>query len=259
VRDHPVLQHLGSTVRSLRNARGWSRRELAERTGISERFLADVEAGTANPSLLKLLELTRVLEVPLVDLVGSNASTATAVDRRHVALLGLRGAGKSTVGPLVAQRLGRPFVELDGRIEAATGLQLSELFVVHGESYYRQAERQALEQMVQSHEPCVLAVGGGLVTEPASFALLRSRTLTVWLRAEPKDHWQRVLTQGDTRPMADNDRAFADLRRLLAARAPFYRQADVTVDTSGRAVAAVADDLAERLRALGVAATHPSR
>jgi XRE family aerobic/anaerobic benzoate catabolism transcriptional regulator len=247
VRDHPILARLADSVRSLRKARGWSRRELAERTRISERFLADVEAGSANPSLLRLVELAQALEVTLMQLLDGSQAGAPA--KRHVALLGLRGAGKSTVGPRLAARLGKAFVELDSRIEAATGLQLSEMFLVHGEAYYRQAERAALESLLAMDAPCVVAVGGGLVTEPASFAALRSQTTTVWLRADPKDHWQRVLNQGDTRPMADNERAFADLRRILAEREPFYRLSDIVCDTSGRGVDGVVEELAQRIDA----------
>lgn len=233
---HPTLARLGAEVRSLRKARGWSRRDLAGRTGISERFLADVEAGTANPSLLRLLALAEAFEVALVDLLDGPA----AATRPHVALLGLRGAGKSTVGPLLAQRLGCRFVELDTCIEAATGLRLGEIFQVHGEAYYRAAEQKALRRELAG-DPCVLAVGGGIVTDAQSFALLRRGARTVWLRAAPQDHWQRVIDQGDLRPMADKKQAFADLRRILAEREPLYRQADAVVDTSGRAVAAVVE------------------
>lgn len=247
MRDHPLLQHLAATVRALRKARGWSRRDLARRSGISERFLADVETGAGNPSVLRLADLAAVLEVDLAALVGGFPRQRQAAPRAHVALLGLRGAGKSSVGPLLAERLGRRFVELDDRIEAATGLGLGELFALHGEGYYREAERRALEQLLAEPEPCVVAVGGGVVVDPTSFALLRGLATTVWLRADPSDHWQRVLAQGDTRPMADNDRAFADLRRILAEREPFYRQADVAADTSGRTLAEVVDDVAARL------------
>ncbi len=256
MREHPILARLADSVRSLRKARGWSRRELAERAGISERFLADVEAGAANPSLLRMAELAQALDVPVVQLLGGASGGAPGV--RHVALLGLRGAGKSTIGPRLATRLSRAFVELDSRIEAATGLQLSEMFLVHGEAYYRQAERAALESLLAMDAPCVVAVGGGLVTEPTSFQSLRSQTTTVWLRADPKDHWQRVLNQGDTRPMADNERAFADLRRILAEREPYYRLADVVVETSGRGVDGVVEELAQRIHALEKAAQPAS-
>ena len=248
MRDHSLLVHLGATVRSLRQARGWSRRDLAGRADLSERFLADVEAGRANPSLLRLVGLAVALQVSLVALLGGLPKLTSRGRRRHVALLGLRGAGKSSVGPLVAKALGVRFVELDQRVETETGLQLSEVFVMHGEDYYRGAERVALETLLAEPEPSVIAVGGGLVVEPESYVLLRNLAGTVWLRAEPRDHWQRVLSQGDTRPMADNDRAFADLRQILAAREPLYRLADATIETSGRSIKEVTTALVARLR-----------
>lgn len=230
-RDHPLLRRLGETVRSLRSSRGWSRRELARQTGISVRFLADVEQGNANPSLLLLVELASALGTELPALLSGFGGNAAA-PRRAVALLGLRGAGKSTVGPLLAQRLSAPFAELDAEVERQTGLLLGEVFQLHGEAYYRLAERQALEKLLVTQPDSVIAVGGGLVTEPTTFALLRGHAVTVWLRATPEEHWQRVLAQGDTRPMADRERAFADLRRILTEREPLYQRADLTVATS---------------------------
>lgn len=229
-------------MRALRRARGWSRRDLARRADISERFLADVESADANPSLLRLVQLAGALEVELATLLG----TPTANERRHVALLGLRGAGKSTIGPLLAARLERPFVELDACIAAASGLRLDEIFQLHGEAYYRAIERSELLRLLAG-EPCVLAVGGGIVTDAQSFAALRQRARTVWLRAAPEHHWQRVIAQGDTRPMADNEQAFVDLRRILAEREPLYRQAELIVDTSAQSVDAVVDELAHAL------------
>lgn len=238
-----MLDALAANVRALRKARGWSRRDLAARADISERFLADVEAAQANPSLLRVQALGRALGVELVDLI------AHARPRDHVALLGLRGAGKSTIGPLLAERLRVPFVELDTRIERATGLDLGEIFQVHGEAYYRRNERAELQQLLDG-EPCVFAVGGGLVTDGDSYDELRRRARTVWLRAAPEDHWQRVIAQGDTRPMADNEQAFVDLRRILSAREPLYERADVVVDTSRRDPAEVVEAV---LRGLGSA------
>ncbi|MCA8953909.1 MAG: helix-turn-helix domain-containing protein [Planctomycetes bacterium] len=228
--EHPLLSRLGATVRALRAGKRWSRRDLADRAGISERFLADVESGTANPSILRLDALATALGVSLATLLA-----AAPAPPRHVALLGLRGAGKSSVGAVLAGRLARAFVELDERVESATGLELGEIFQVHGEAYYREAERTALAENLAG-PASVLAVGGGIVTDPESFAMLKGGARTVWLRARPEDHWTRVIAQGDTRPMADNERAFADLRRILAEREPLYRQADLVVDTSGCAV-----------------------
>ena len=219
---------LAANVRSLRKALRWSRRQLALRADISERFLADVEQAAANPSLLRVQALARALDVSLAELLSA---TSTA-ERAHIALLGLRGAGKSTVGPRLAERLAVPFVELDACIEAASGLSLDEIFQVHGEAYYRAAERTELRRLLAG-APCVFAVGGGLVTDEQSYETLRRRARTVWLRATPEEHWQRVVAQGDTRPMADNEQAFVDLRRILSAREPLYQRAEVVVDTSG--------------------------
>lgn len=228
-------------MRSLRKGKGWSRRDLGDRTGISERFLADVEAGSANPSLLRLNSLAEALGTDLPGLfLGAPGPP------RHVALLGLRGAGKSSVGLALAEQLDRAFVELDSCIESATGLELDEIFQVHGEAYYREAERTALSQNLAG-PASVLAVGGGIVTDAASYTMLRTGAKTVWLRGRPEDHWERVISQGDTRPMANNERAFADLRRILTEREPLYRLADLVIDTSGHAVDAVVEQVQREL------------
>ena len=150
-----------------------------------------------------------------------------------IALIGLRGAGKSTVGPLLAERLGVPFVELDTLIEDAGGLAIPEMFELHGESYYRESERRALRGLIDGNSPVVVAVSGGIVNDPQSFAMLKGRTRLVWLRATPEDHMARVAAQGDHRPMRNRPNAMAELKGLLGVRTPFYRQAVITIDTTG--------------------------
>jgi XRE family aerobic/anaerobic benzoate catabolism transcriptional regulator len=225
----PVLRDLAQATRALRQAHGLTLRELAARSGLSARFLVQVEGGSGNPSVRNLAALAQALgTTPAALLTRAPATPCPAV----IALLGLRGAGKTTVGRRLARRLRIPFVELDRRIERAAGLTLAEIFSLHGEEYYRRLERQGLEAILGAERPAVLATGGGLVTSPETYALLRRRALTVWLRAEPEDHWNRVVQQGDRRPMADNPEAMGELRRLLAAREPLYAEAAHTVDTS---------------------------
>jgi XRE family aerobic/anaerobic benzoate catabolism transcriptional regulator len=237
---------LAEVLRKLRKGHGWTRRELAQRSGLSERFLAELEGGAGNPSLLSLADLATALGVPPARLVA-DAEAASPVARSVVALLGLRGAGKSTVGEALARRLELPFVELDERIEEAVGMSLSEIFQIHGEAFYRRAERSALDRVLAQPAGCVLATGGGVVTAPDTFALLRERAHTVWLRARPEDHWERVLAQGDTRPMAEDDRAFQSLCEILAEREPLYAGAEVTIDTSGRQIDSIVDETVARL------------
>src|SRR5262249_49923117 len=149
-----------------------------------------------------------------------------------VALLGVRGAGKSTIGRRLAKRLAVPFVELDALVERAAGLPLGQIFELHGEAYYRRLERETLARIIKEAAKVVLAAGGALVTVPETYRLLRRHFVTVWLRADVEDHWNRVVAQGDLRPMAENPHAMAELRALLAARGPLYKQADQIIDTS---------------------------
>lgn len=237
-----LLTGLGARVRQLRTERGWTLQELSGRAEMSPRFLVQVEAGDANLSVRKLAGLARALGTTPAALLSGPGGEA---DTPLVALLGLRGAGKTTIGRKLARRLRVPFVELDQRIEEAAGLTLDEIFALHGEAYYRRLERETLERVL-AEGPLVLATGGGLPTSPETWALLKRRALTVWLRARPEDHWNRVVQQGDKRPMADNPQAMAELRRLLAAREPLYAQADHTVDT-GRGEAATVADVEERV------------
>ncbi len=238
----PLLERLGQTVRAMRGERGWSRRALAERTGISERFLADVEAGRGNPSVARLCLLADALGTTAAALLAAPAGGDPA--RTAIALLGLRGAGKSSVGAALAARLRCPFVELDERVEAASGLTLTEMFQLHGEAYYRRIEGDVLRDVLAQPRPQVIAAGGGVVGATETYAHLQARAHTVWLQATPQDHWTRVIAQGDTRPMADNEQAFADLCAILAEREKSYRQADVVVPTSARTVQQVTDELA---------------
>ena len=232
-----LLVRLGARVRALRARRGLTLQQLAALAALSPRFLGQVEKGLGNISVLNLDALARALGTTPADLLKGDAAPGPPT----IALLGLRGAGKTTLGRRIARRLGVAFVELDRRIELAAGLSLGEVFALHGEEYYRRLERETLERVLAEAEesPIVLAVGGGLPTSREAWARLRSRALTVWLRARPEDHWNRVLRQGDRRPSADHPEAMAELRRLLELRQPLYAEAHHTVDTSKRGVPAV--------------------
>jgi XRE family aerobic/anaerobic benzoate catabolism transcriptional regulator len=227
-------------VRRARAARHWTIRELAEQSGLSVRFLVQVEAGTGNISVRRLADLARALKMAAADLLTDGDADAPRV----VALLGLRGAGKTTIGRQLARRLHVRFVELDKRIEQIASLSLAEIFSLYGDEHYRRLERDALADVLNEGRAAVLATGGGIVTSPDTYAMLKKSAVTVWLRASPEDHWTRVLRQRDRRPMADRPQAMADLRAILAAREPLYANADRTVDTSGRDVGDIVDELA---------------
>jgi XRE family transcriptional regulator, aerobic/anaerobic benzoate catabolism transcriptional regulator len=239
-----LLQSLGQRARARRLERGWTLRDVAERSGVSPRFLVQLEAGRGNISVRRLADVARALEVTPAWLISVPAVTAEPI----VALLGLRGAGKTTIGKKLARRLRVPFVELDRRIEESANLTLAEIFSLHGEDYYRRLERDVLQAVIDESLPIVLATGGGVVTAPETYAVLRRSALTIWLRATPEDHWNRVLRQGDRRPMADHPQAMSDLRALLAAREPLYAAAAHTVDTSEHSVDAVVDRIAALAR-----------
>lgn len=246
----PVAAHLSlrlaGRVRALRAQQGMTVRELASRCGLSPRLLALVESGQANPTLSSLGELAAALGVEVHDLLS--------VERqRSVALLGLRGAGKSTVGRALEQALSWPFIELDRRIEADSGLSLSALFELHGEQHVRHVEARVLAEVI-GEAPVIVACGGGLVTSTETWANLRHRALTVWLRATPQEHWDRVRAQGDERPMAQRSSARAELDALWNARAPLYAQAELQIDTSTLSV----DDAVERIVVAATRGTaHP--
>lgn len=236
-----LLARLGRRIRRARDARGWTRRDVSDRSGVSIRFLVQLEAGRANISVRRLAEVARALDTSAAALLADEH----APDTKVIALLGLRGAGKTTIGRRLARRWHVPFVELDRRIEQASDLSLAQLFSLHGEALYRRLERETLSEVLAGRESMVLATGGGIVAAPETFALLRQSATTIWLRASPEDHWKRVVAQGDRRPMADHPQAMADLRALLAARQPLYASADHVVNTSGRKVEDVVREISE--------------
>lgn len=243
MRSEALLTTVGTRVRALRDRLGLSRKTLSERSGVSERFLADLEAGRGNISLVRFAEVAAALGTSPADILAG-ASPARG-DTGAIALVGVRGAGKSTVGERLAARRNVPFVEIDHRIEQAAGLSLTEIFALHGEAYYRRIEREVLNRTLTGQGALVVATGGSIVNNRESFALLRSRAHTVWLRARPEDHWNRVIQQGDQRPMAKNPHAFAELKALIAAREPLYATCDHVIDTAGRNVDEVVDLITE--------------
>lgn len=274
------LHLLGESIRAARAQRGITRKMLAQDSGVSERFLAQLESGTGNASILLLRQIAQALDMPIeVMLPGANAPRGelarsiellralepAELSRAHefllqlsdiaangrmerVALIGLRGAGKSTVGKFLAQNLQIPFFELDRLIEKESGVSLSMIFDLYGQSGFRRFERRCLEGLLRRERQFVLATGGSLVSEPATYDLLLTTCFTIWLKATPQEHMSRVIAQGDMRPMANNPEAMSDLERILAERDLLYRKADIAIDTSARSVHEV---LQECLRSLG--------
>lgn len=222
---------LGERTRRLRLDQHLTLRELAERSGVSLRFLLQIETGRANVSVRRLADVAGALGTSPAALLQEEEAP-----RPMIALLGLRGAGKTTVGRKLARKLRVPFVELDRKIEDAAGLALRDIFAMHGEEYYRRLERETLAQLVQQHARMVVEAGGGIVTSPEAMQMLERHAVTIWLRAEPEDHWNRVIQQGDRRPMEDQPQAMDALRALHASREPLYAAADVVIDTSGSKV-----------------------
>ncbi len=263
-----MLVALGERVRALRSRRGLTRRAVAGAADISERYLANLEYGIGNASLVVLHRLAAALHCSPAELIGDATTSSPewlllrellegrdeATLRRvrvavgemlgtgganlqrssRVALLGLRGAGKSTLGRLLGEDLGFPFVELGEEIEKFTGCSVAEIQALYGMNAYRRYERRALEEAIQIYPEAVIAIPGGLVSDPATFNLLLAHCTTVWLQADPEDHMKRVAAQGDMRPMADSKEAMEDLKRILAGRAPFYSKAEFRLDTSAQ-------------------------
>lgn len=266
--DAAFLRRLGERVRELRARRGMTRRILARDSGVSERYLAQLESGQGNVSVLLLRPIATALGIAAAELLREDDArpveltliqqflqrlpqqrlarvraqllrdfgSPSAERSRRIALIGLRGAGKSTLGAALAKKLGVAFVELDQEIEREAGAGLSEIFLLYGQQGYRRYERLCLERILESHEACVIATGGSIVSEPGTYDLLLSACYTVWLQARPEEHMARVVAQGDIRPMAGNARAMEDLQRILAGRNLLYGQADATVDTAGKTI-----------------------
>ncbi len=240
--DHPLLHRLGRRIRSARIRRAWSIRLLAERSGVSPRFLTSLEAGKGNISVVRLAAVCEALEIPLHQVFQPGAE-----ERHIIALVGLRGAGKTTIGQTLAQELNIPFTDLDHEVEKRAGLTLGEIFALHGESYYRKLERDTLETYLAETERGILSTGGGVVTAPDTWKRITERCATVWLQATPEEHMVRVLTQGDDRPMAGRENAMEELRALLRSREHLYREAAIHLSTSQKSIAEVVQQLAGQL------------
>jgi XRE family aerobic/anaerobic benzoate catabolism transcriptional regulator len=242
-----LLSAVGLAVRGLREQRGLTRRELAEKSGVSERFLAELETGQGNISVARLHDVARALGTSAGDLLA--AAQPERSEKRVVALVGLRGAGKSTIGQALATRLRVPFVELDALVERESGLSLSAIFSLHGEAYYRRLAREVLARFLAETDAAVIATGGSVVTDREAYRLLQRRARTVWLQATPEDHWRRVLEQGDVRPSAASPHAQEELRALLKAREPLYAQAELSVDTSRLGVTGAVEEISRKVAA----------
>ena len=271
------LEQLGQRVRTMRALRGMSRKVLAKVSGISERYIAQLESGKGNVSIVLLRRVSNAMGAHLEDLIpstdpapdwqvirdllrkaspnqiaqakdvlsGGSASTHRRTSFAGIALIGLRGAGKSTLGKMLAKEIGWNFVELNKEIERQNGLSVAEIIALYGQEGFRRMEQTALTQLLARKEPMVLATGGGIVSEPSTFDLILSSFYTIWLKAEPEEHMARVRKQGDLRPMADDRSAMAELRTILLSREPLYARASAVVNTAGLTVDAAAGRLVD--------------
>jgi XRE family transcriptional regulator, aerobic/anaerobic benzoate catabolism transcriptional regulator len=273
------LERLGQRVRTMRALRGMSRKVLAKVSGISERYIAQLEGGKGNVSIVLLRRVANAMGAPLEDIIPGNeqqpdwpvirdllrkatpdkiaqakavlSDSASAPLRRAfsgIALIGLRGAGKSTLGKMLAERIGWSFVELNKEIERQNGLEVAEIINLYGQEGFRRMEQAALAQLLARKELMVLATGGGIVSEPVTYDLILKSFYTIWLKAEPEEHMARVRRQGDLRPMADDRSAMAELRNILVSREPLYTRANAMVDTAGLSVDAAAARLADAVK-----------
>ena len=281
---NPFLVALGERVRALRSRRGMTRKAVSIAADVSERHLANLEYGVGNASILVLLQVAQALQCSLAELLGdvttgspewlllrellerrdeatlrrvrvavgellgTGGAAGRATRSPRVALIGLRGAGKSTLGRRLAEDLGFSFIELSGEIEKFAGCTVAEIQALYGQNAYRRYERRALEETIQIYGECVIATPGGLVSDPATFNQLLSHCTTVWLQATPEDHMKRVVAQGDLRPMAQSKEAMEDLKGILAGRAAFYSKADFSLDTSAQPLDATFDALRRTVR-----------
>lgn len=228
------LSLLGDRVRAWRSEQGMTRKSLAAASGVSERYLAQLEAGEGNISVLLLRKVARAMGVPVESLVREEAPR-----EKPIALLGLRGAGKSTLGTRLAETLGVPFVELDREVEKEAGAELGEVFAMYGQDAFRRFERRALERVLAQNGRCVIATGGSLVTDPGTYKLVLDRCTCIWLKASPEEHMSRVIAQGDMRPFKGTNApgrssALDEIKKLLDDRNRLYSRANATVDTSGK-------------------------
>lgn len=262
--DADFLVTMGRHVREARERRGMARKVLSQNANVSERYLAQLEAGEGNASVLLLRSVARALGVPVTELLDPHESSVEqrlirrflerlpghrledvvfrlmrdfgheeVARKKRIALVGLRGAGKTTLGAALAKDRRCAFVELDREIEREAGIGLSEVFLLYGQAGYRRIERRCLERIIEANAEMVVTVGGGIVSEPETYNLLLLNCLTVWVKASPDEHMARVVAQGDFRPMQGNAEAMEDLTRILDARIPLYRKADLTIDTTG--------------------------
>src|SRR5919204_1586325 len=229
--EHAYLARLGERVRAWRAEHGMSRKSLSAACGVSERYLAQLEAGQGNISVLLLRKVARAMGVAVERLVREDDGV-----EKPIALIGLRGAGKSTLGAKLADAMEVPFVELDREVEKEAGAPLAEVFAMYGQDAFRRFERRALERVLAEHPRAVIATGGSLVTDGATYRLLLERCLCVWLKASAQEHMSRVLAQGDTRPFKGRSAALDEIRKLLADRERLYGRASAAVDTSGKSV-----------------------
>jgi XRE family aerobic/anaerobic benzoate catabolism transcriptional regulator len=283
---NPFLVALGERVRALRSRRGMTRKAVALAADVSERHLANLEYGVGNASILVLLQVAQALQCTLAELTGDittaspewlllrellegrdeatlhrvrvavgellgtgGAAAKPSGRSPRIALVGLRGAGKSTLGQMLADDLGVAFVELSREIEKFAGCSINEIQSLYGQNAYRRYERRALEEAIQIHAEAVIATPGGIVSDPATFNLLLAHCTTVWLQADPEDHMKRVIAQGDLRPMAASKEAMEDLKGILAGRAAFYSKADFKIDTSAQALEGTFMQLRQTVRA----------